>query len=167
MNFEHYITELHFDNLGKLLIVLSLIWTYINLLELFTGWYSGTSTEYEQLNYKLFGFYAPLYWEMILFCSAVPLLMLSRRIRTSFLPMLIISIAVNIGMYTERFLIVATTQVRQYLPDAWGGYVPSLVEISILIGTVAMFTTLFLVFVKVFPSISIYEVKETKVQYSF
>ncbi len=161
MNFEQYITKLHFDNLGKLLIFLSLIWTYINVLELFTGWYSGTSTEYEQLKYKLFGFYAPLYWEMVLFCAVIPLLMLFRRIRTSFLPMLLISIAVNIGMYTERFLIIATTQVRQFLPDRWGTYVPSLVEISIIIGTLALFTTLFLVFVKVFPSISIYEIKET------
>jgi molybdopterin-containing oxidoreductase family membrane subunit len=75
--------------------------------------------------------------------------------------MLLISIAVNIGMYTERFLIVATTQVRQFLPDRWGTYIPSLVEISIIVGTLAMFTTLFLVFVKVFPSISIYEIKET------
>ncbi len=161
MNFEHYIKELHFDNLGKLLIFLSLIWTYINFLELFTGWYSGTSTEYEQLKYKLFGFYAPLYWEMILFCACVPLLMISKRIRTSFVPMLLISIAINIGMYTERFLIVATTQSRQYLPDAWGLYVPSLVEISILVGSVGMFVTLFLLFVKIFPSISLYEIKET------
>jgi len=75
--------------------------------------------------------------------------------------MLILSIAVNIGMYTERFLIVATSLSRQYLPDAWGLYVPSLVEISILVGSLAMFVTLFLVFVKIFPSISMYEVKET------
>lgn len=87
--------------------------------------------------------------------------MLSRRIRTSFVPMLLISIAINIGMYTERFLIIATTQVRQYLPDRWGTYVPSLVEISIIVGSLAMFITLFLVFVKILPSISIYEIKET------
>lgn len=161
MGFEKYITQVHFDNLGKLLIALSLIWTYINALELFTGWYSGASTEYEQLKYKLFGFYAPLYWEMLLFCGALPLLMLSRRIRTSFKPMLWISIAINIGMYTERFLIVATTQSRQYLPDAWGIYVPSLVELSIIVGSLALFATLFLLFVKIFPSVSIYEVKET------
>jgi molybdopterin-containing oxidoreductase family membrane subunit len=47
------------------------------------------------------------------------------------------------------------------LPDAWGLYVPSLVEISILAGSLAMFVTLFLIFVKIFPSVSIYEVKET------
>ena len=161
MGFEHFITKLHFDNLGKLLLVLSLIWTYINVLELFTGWYSGTSTEYEQLKYKLFGYYAPLYWEMILFCAAAPLLLISKKFRTSFVPMLILSIAINIGMYTERFLIIATTLSRQYLPETWRVYVPSLVELSILVGSVAMFTTLFLIFVKVFPSVSIYEVKET------
>jgi molybdopterin-containing oxidoreductase family membrane subunit len=75
--------------------------------------------------------------------------------------MLILSIAINIGMYTERFLIVATTLSRQYLPDAWGVYIPSLVEISIMVGSLAMFITLFLVFVKIFPSVSLYEVKET------
>ena len=115
MDFGQYITKLHFDNLGKLLLVLSLIWTYINVLELFTGWYSGTSTEYEALNYKLFGYYAPLYWEMILFCAVAPLLLISKRFRTSFVPMLILSILINIGMYTERFLIVGTSLSRQYL----------------------------------------------------
>ena len=142
---------------------MSLIWTYINVLELFTGWYSGTSTEYEALIYKLFGYYAPLYWEMILFCAVAPLLCISKRFRTSFVPMLILSIAVNIGMYTERFLIVGTSLSRQYLPDAWGVYVPSLVELSIILGSFALFVTLFLVFVKIFPSISMYEVKETMV----
>ncbi len=164
MNFEHYITKLHFDNLGKRLLVLALICTYIIVLELFTGLYIGTSTEYEQLKYKLTGFYAPLYWEMILFCAVAPLLLISKRFRTSFVPMLILSIAINIGMYTERFLIVSTTLSRQYLPETWRVYVPSLVEVSILVGSVAMFVTLFLLFVKIFPSVSIYEVKETMTQ---
>lgn len=161
MGFEQYIKPLHFDNLGKLLLVLSLIWTYINIVEVFTGWYSGASGEIESLKYRMFGFYGPLYWEMILFCGVAPLLMISKRFRMSLAPMLILSIAINIGMYTERFLIVATSQPRQYLPDAWGIYIPSLVEISIIVGSLGMFVTLFLIFVKIFPSVSIYEVKET------
>ena len=161
MDFGQYITELHFDNLGKLLLVLSLLWTYINIVEVFTGFYSGASGEIEALNYRLFGFYAPLYWEMIAFCAIAPLLCAFKSFRTSFVPMLVLSIAINIGMYTERFLIVATSLSRPYLPDAWGLYVPSAVEISILLGTFALFTTLFLLFVKVFPSVSMYEVKET------
>lgn len=162
MKFEKYITELHFDNLGKLLLALSLLWTYINILEVFTGWYSGESAELEALEYKLFGKYGPLYWEMILFCAVAPLSCAFKRFRTSFVPMLILSIAINIGMYTERFLIVGTSLSRKYLPDAWNSlYVPSVVELSILVGSVALFCTLFLIFVKIFPSVSIYEVKET------
>jgi molybdopterin-containing oxidoreductase family membrane subunit len=161
MNFGQYITALHFDNLGKLLLVLSLIWTYINMLVIFTGWYSGTSTEIESLNYKMFGYYGWLYWEMIVFCAVAPLLLILKKFRTSFVPMLILSIAINIGMYTERFLIVGTSLSRQYLPDSWRIYTPSLVEISIMVGSLAMFVTLFMLFVKIFPSVSIYEVKET------
>ncbi|MGH8495074.1 MAG: NrfD/PsrC family molybdoenzyme membrane anchor subunit [Gammaproteobacteria bacterium] len=161
MNFGKYITELHFDNLGKLLLVLSLLWSYINVLELFTGWYGGASAEVEALRYKLFGYYAPLYWEMILFCAVAPLLCISRRFRTSFVPMLILSIAINIGMYTERFLIVCTSLSRKYLPDAWNLFVPSVLELSILVGSLSLFCTLFLLFVKIFPSVSMYEVKET------
>jgi len=161
MGFEQYIKPMHFDNLGKLLLVLSLIWTYINIVEIFTGWFSGASGEIEALKFRMFGFYAVLYWEMILFCAVAPLLMISKRFRHSLVPMLILSIAINIGMYTERFLIVATSQPRQYLPDAWGLYIPSAVEISIIVGSLAMFVTLFLIFVKIYPSVSIYEVKET------
>ncbi|MCG8433333.1 MAG: polysulfide reductase NrfD, partial [Gammaproteobacteria bacterium] len=161
LSLERYIRPMHFDNLGKLLIVLSLIWTYINILELFTGWYGGSSSEIEALKHKLFGPYALLYWEMILFCAFVPLLMLSKKIRTSLVPMLIISILINIGMFTERFLIVATSLPIKFLPDAWGFYVPSLVEISIAVGSFAIFSTLFLIFIKWVPCVSIYEVKET------
>ncbi len=161
LNFEGYIREIHLDNLGKLLIALSLIWTYINIMELFNTWYGGVSAEVEAAKFRLFGFYAPLYWEMILFCAFVPLLMLSRKIRTNWTWMLVISILINIGMLTERFIIVATSLPRKFLPDAYGFYFPSVAEILITIGSFAIFATLFLIFIKWVPSISLYEVKET------
>ena len=161
MKLERYIREIHLDNLGKLLLVLSLIWTYINILELFTGWYSGSSFEYEALKFKLFGYYAPLYWEMILFCAFLPLLMFWKKIRLNWNIMLFVSILINIGMFTERFIIIATSLPRKFLPDAFGFYFPSMVEISITVGSFAIFTTLFLIFIKWTPCVSIYEVKET------
>ncbi len=161
MKLERYIREIHLDNLGKLLLVLSLIWTYINILELFTGWYSGSSFEYEALKFKLFGYYAPLYWEMILFCAFLPLLMFWKKIRLNWNIMLVIAILINIGMFTERFIIVATSLPRKFLPNAFGFYFPSMVEISITVGSFAIFTTLFLIFIKWTPCVSIYEVKET------
>jgi molybdopterin-containing oxidoreductase family membrane subunit len=64
-------------------------------------------------------------------------------------------------MLTERFIIVATSQPRKFLPDAFGFYFPSWVEISITIGSFGIFATLFLIFIKWVPAVSIYEVKET------
>ena len=162
MGFGRYIGQLHIDNLSKLLLVLSLIWTYINICEMFTGWYSGTSFEEIAISYRIKdGPFAWLYWEMIAFCAVVPLALFSRRIRTNWNVMLVISILINIGMLTERFIIVASSLPRKFLPDVFGTYFPSLVEISITVGSFAIFTTLFLIFVKVFPAVSIYEVKET------
>ena len=162
MGFGRYIGQLHIDNLSKLLLVLSLIWTYINICENFSGWYSGTSFEYEAILYRIWeGPFWWLYWEMILFCAVVPLVLFSRRIRTNWNLMLVISILINIGMLTERFVIVASSLPRKFLPDVFGTYFPSLVEISITVGSFAIFTTLFLLFVKIFPAVSIYEVKET------
>jgi len=75
--------------------------------------------------------------------------------------MLLISILINIGMLTERFIIVATSQPRKFLPNAFGFYLPSWIEISITLGSFAIFATLFLIFIKWVPAVSIYEVKET------
>ena len=162
MGFGRYIGQLHIDNLSKLLLVLSLLWTYINICEVFTGWYSGTSFELEAMAYKMRdGPFAWLYWEMITFCALVPMALFSRRIRTNWNRMLVVSILINIGMLTERFIIVASSLPRKFLPDVFGVYIPSLVEVSITVGSFAIFTTLFLLFVKIFPAVSIYEVKET------
>ena len=162
MGFGRYIGQLHIDNLSKLLLVLSLLWTYINICEVFTGWYSGTSFELEAMTYKMRdGPFAWLYWEMITFCALVPMALFSRRIRTNWNRMLAVSILINIGMLTERFIIVASSLPRKFLPDVFGVYIPSLVEVSITVGSFAIFTTLFLLFVKIFPAVSIYEVKET------
>ena len=109
----------------------------------------------------MFGFYAPLFWEMILFCAVVPMLIWFNRIRLNWTAMFCISILINIGMLTERFIIVATSQPIKFLPNAFGFYFPSMVEISITIGSLGIFTTLFLLFIKWTPCISIYEVKET------
>ena len=161
LGFEKYIGQVHLDNLGKLLIALSLIWSYINILELFTSWYGGNSFELEAVKFRLTGFYAPLYWEMILFCAFVPILMFWKKFRLSWNKMLVISILINIGMLTERFIIVATSQPRKFLPDAFGFYFPSWIELTITFGSFAIFATLFLIFIKWVPPISIYEVKET------
>lgn len=69
------------------------------------------------------------------------------------------SIFVNIGMWFERFVIIATTLARDYIPSSWSYYVPSWVEIAIFIGSLGLFFTLFLLFVRVAPVVAMAEVK--------
>jgi len=69
------------------------------------------------------------------------------------------SIFINIGMWFERFVIIATTLARDYLPSSWSYYVPTWVEIIIFIGTLGLFFTLFLIFTRVAPVVAIAEVK--------
>lgn len=69
------------------------------------------------------------------------------------------SIFVNIGMWFERFVIIATTLARDYLPSSWSLYSPSWVEIGIFIGTLGIFFTFYLIFVRLAPVVAIAEVK--------
>jgi molybdopterin-containing oxidoreductase family membrane subunit len=48
-----------------------------------------------------------------------------------------------------------------FYPYAWGIYVPSITDTAIVIGSFAWFFILFLGFIKLMPSLSIVEVKET------
>lgn len=69
------------------------------------------------------------------------------------------SIFVNIGMWFERFVIIATTLARDYLPSSWSFYVPSIVEIGIYVGTLGIFFTFYLIFVRIAPVVAIAEIK--------
>jgi molybdopterin-containing oxidoreductase family membrane subunit len=70
-----------------------------------------------------------------------------------------LSIVVNIGMWFERFVIIATTLARDYLPSSWSLYSPSWVEIGIYLGTFGLFFTCYLIFVRVAPVVAVAEIK--------
>lgn len=161
LRIEKYITLMHFDKLGLLLLVMSLLWSYINIMEVATGLYADTSFENETLLYRMVHLpHSPMFWLMILTNTVMPLLYVFKRLRTSILITLIVSVGINVGMWIERYLIIATSLPRKFLPYMFRDYIPSWVEVSITLGSFFFFATLFLIFVKVWPSVSIYEVKE-------
>ena len=93
-------------------------------------------------------------------CNVItPQLFWVKKIRTSVIATFIISIFVNIGMWFERFVIIATTLARDYLPSSWSFYVPSIVEVGIYIGTLGIFFTFYLIFVRIAPVVAIAEIK--------
>jgi len=96
----------------------------------------------------------------MMFCNVVsPLFFLSKKLRRNVTFTFFMSILINIGMWFERFVIIATTLARDYLPSSWSFYVPTWVEVGIFLGTLGLFFTLFLLFTRVAPVVAIAEVK--------
>lgn len=159
-HFEEYIQIFHIDQLTKLVLVLSLLWTYINVIEIIIPWYKAENFEFMTLLAKTQGTWAPYYWTMILCNAVIPLALFSYKVRNNVVFALLISIGVEIGMYLERLLIIVPGLGTTQMPANFGSYTPSWVEISLFLWTFSIFTFFFLIFVKTFPSLSIYEVKE-------
>jgi molybdopterin-containing oxidoreductase family membrane subunit len=155
-----YLKLVHFQQLAKLLLAMAILWGYFTFCEYLTGFYGGEPAEMKTLLYKVAGRYAPLFWTMI-FCNfVVPIALLShRRLRT--IPgILTASFAVLIGMWLERLIIVVPSLENPRMPFPVHIYVPSLTEISLFAGGLALFALGFMLFAKFFPIVSVWEVQE-------
>ncbi len=156
---EDFITERHLNNMAKVTLVTGLIVFYGYMMEQFFGWYSANTYEHFMIQNRMFGPYAPIYW-FLLFCNGVvPQLLWIKKIRITPIPLFIVCMFVNVGMWLERFVIVVTSLHRDFLPGSWGMYYPTLWDWMTYIGTIGLFLTMFYVFVRLLPMISIFEIR--------
>jgi Ni/Fe-hydrogenase subunit HybB-like protein len=159
LHIEEYLHPVHFQNLGKLLLMMSLLWGYFVFAERLTVWYGNDSAEVAVLRVTQKGSFAPLYWTMVVCNFVIPVFILSiKRLRT-IAGCVFASFGVLIGMWLERFLIVVPSLGHKFLPYSWGTYRPRPVEILITISTFAAMTLLYTLFAKFVPIISIWELK--------
>lgn len=159
LHLEDYITLKHHENMNKIIIATGSIVAMAYLTEIFLAFYSGDEFELYMLLNRMSGPYAIYYWLMILFNVIVPQLFWIKRIRVNLLITFIFSILINIGMWLERYIIVISSLHRDYLPSSWSMFAPTLTDIGLLVGSFGFFFTLFLLFIRVFPVISVFEVK--------
>ena len=159
MHLENYITPHHLENMCKVTLLTGSIVTLAYLTEIFTGLYSGNPNELFVIINRVLGPYAWAYWTMVTCNAIVPQLFWFKRIRTTIPVIFVLSILVNVGMWFERFVIIVTSLHRDFLPSSWAMYVPTLTEVTILLGSFGLFFTLFLLFLRLFPAISMSEVK--------
>jgi Ni/Fe-hydrogenase subunit HybB-like protein len=157
---QSYLKLVHFQQLAKLLLAMSIIWAYFTFCEYLTGYYGGEPAEMKTLLYKVAGRYAPLFWTMIACNFVVPVALLSyRRFRT--IPgILVSSFTVLIGMWLERLIIVVPSLENPRMPFPTRIYFPSVTEISLFAGALALFALGFILFAKFFPIVSVWEVQE-------
>jgi Ni/Fe-hydrogenase subunit HybB-like protein len=159
LHLEAYLHPVHFQNLGKLLLMMCLLWSYFVFAERLTIWFGNEPSEMEVFWVTQRGSFAPLYWTMIVCNFVIPFTILSlKRLRT-IAGCVVASFTVLIGMWLERFLIVVPSLGHKYLPYSWGTYRPRTVEILITISTFATMTLLYTLFSKFVPIISIWELK--------
>jgi molybdopterin-containing oxidoreductase family membrane subunit len=158
-NLEQLITLKHLENMCKVMLATGMIVGFAYGTEFFIAWYSGNPYERFAFLNRAFGPYWWAYWTMIT-CNVVsPQLFWFKRFRTTPALMFVISIFINIGMWFERFVIIATSLHRDYLPASWGYFRPTWVDICTFVGTWGLFLTLFLLFLRFLPAIAMSEVK--------
>jgi Ni/Fe-hydrogenase subunit HybB-like protein len=160
---ERYLTDYHFENMSRFILLTSTICGYAYGAEYFIAWYSGVEFEQSSFWLRAFGPYWLSTWCMITFNVIFPQLLWIKKLRTN-LPFLFgLCFFINLGMWFERYVIIITSLSREYISGSWGLYVISPVELSILAGSFCWFSMWFLLFLKVFPVIAITEVKELEI----
>lgn len=157
--FKDYITIDHMEVMNKIIMMTGLMVGYAYGAEFLIAWYSGNDYERYVFMNRAMGPYAWSYWIMICCNVLIPQLFWFKRFRRSIPVMFVVSIFVNIGMWFERFVIVITSLHRDFLPSSWGQYAWSIWDTFILVGSFGMFFTLFLLYLRAFPAISIAEIK--------
>ncbi len=158
-NLYDFITDLHLQNMAKIMLGTGLIVCYGYCAELFYGFYSSNPYETFMLMNRKAGPYQ-LQWFALFLCNGlIPQILWIKRFRTSTPMLFLVSIVVSIGMWLERFIIVVTSLHRDFVPSSWGMYSGTIWDWALFIGTMGLFTTLFFLFVRFLPMISMFEMR--------
>src|ERR1041385_3801852 len=157
LHLEASFTRRVFDNLAKLLLLMSLLWLYFTVSENLTVWYGNEPKEMAVFGARTRAAYAPYFWAMVFLNFVVPFVLLGiRRLRTIG-NATIAAVCIVIGMWLERFIIVVPTLGNPRLPAAAGFYSPTWVEVAITAATFAAMSMLYMIFSKLFPIIAVWE----------
>jgi molybdopterin-containing oxidoreductase family membrane subunit len=156
---KQIVTLYHLENMAKIVLATGMMVGYAYATEFFIAWYSGNPHELFVFINRALGPYAWAYWIMISCNVLAPQLFWFKRFRTNVWWMLAVAMCVNVGMWFERFVIIVTSLSRDFLPSSWGHFVPTWVDLLTLAGSIGLFMTLFLLFVRYLPMVAMAEVK--------
>ena len=164
---EDYITDMHFDKMGKLLVLLCLVYLYFNINEFLIPAYKSTNEEAAHLQGLFFGEFSLMFWLAIIGGLVVPVLVLIFRKGRKPIPLFIIAIIVVIGAWWKRYIIVTPTLLHpllpiQGVPESWHDYFPTALEWAITFGTLAAALLIMTILFRYLPIIPIHETAEER-----
>jgi Ni/Fe-hydrogenase subunit HybB-like protein len=153
------ITWNHIDVMCKIILLTGTIVGYAYSMEFFVAYYGANPFERFAFINRYFGPYWWASWSMFTCNVIMPQLFWVRAFRRNLITVLFVSMCVNAGMWFERFVIFVISLHRDFLPSSWGMYYPTWVDMSTFIGTIGIFVTLFLLFIRFLPMVAISEVR--------
>jgi len=166
MQLQEFLRAEHFNALGRLVMIAGMAWTYFWFAGFLVEWYGNEPVTRELIQQEVAGHLAPLFYLQMV-ANLLPIALLAlRRVRTTPGLLLASTLLVNVGMYTERMLIVIGSLQRNDLPFNWGTYRPTWVELSIVAMTFAGFALLYTLFSRIVPYVPVWEMKEGRLRYS-
>ena len=153
------VTWNHIDVMCKIILLTGSIVGYAYTMEFFVAFYGANPFERFAFINRYFGPYWWAAWSMFTCNVVIPQLFWIRAFRRNLITVFFVCMCVNAGMWYERFVIIAVSLTRDFLPSSWGLYYPTWVDVMTFVGTFGIFTTFFLIFIRFFPMIAMSEVK--------
>ncbi|NHF59654.1 polysulfide reductase NrfD [Flavobacteriaceae bacterium TP-CH-4] len=162
---EDYITDYHFDKMGKLLVLACLIYIYFNVNEYLIPAITAKKAEDAHLTTLFTGQYAPLFWLVTVVGLVLPTVVLLFKEGRKPLPMFLVGSIVVIASWWKRYIIITPTLLEpilpiQGVPESWHSYFPSVHEWAITLATLAMALLIITVLIRYLPAIPIQRTAE-------
>jgi molybdopterin-containing oxidoreductase family membrane subunit len=158
-NLQHIIKQEHIHAMCKIMLATGMMVGLAYGTEFFIAWYSGNPFEKFAFVSRAFGPFWWAYFAMVTCNVLVPQMFWSKRVKNNNILIWVLCIFINIGMWFERFVIIATSLARSFLPAQWSYYSPTRYDVGVFVGTIGMFLMFFLLFFRFLPVIAMSEVK--------
>lgn len=164
---KDYFEDIHFDQMGKLLVFVCLVYLYFNVNEFLVPGYKMKSAEGVHLKNLFVGSFSSMFWIVQVVGLILPIILLVSKYFRKPLPITIISFFVLISAWFKRYLIVVPTMEHPFLPiqnvpEHFHNYQPTSIEIMITLFSFFAALTIISVLAKLFPVITIWEYAEEK-----
>jgi len=162
---EKYITQKHFDLIGRIVLTLTLVYAYLNLNEYWIPAYKMATAEGYLLTDLFYGSYSKVFWTCQLVTVLLPIIIMSFPKGRKITPLSITCIIIVLGAWVKRYLIVVPTLLHPFLPIQdvpadWSSYFPNYVEFSVTAACLAGIFFVITLFSKLFPMMAVWEVEE-------
>jgi molybdopterin-containing oxidoreductase family membrane subunit len=158
--FRGVVTGHHLDAVARLLLVTACLMALCYAIEGWIAWHGAEPAELRVFAERALGSAAGPYWLMLTLNCVAPQVLWAPAARRSPPALVAVGLAVLIGMWIERYVIVAHSLTHGYLPSSWGRFVPTAVDVTTFAGTLGLFLFLFLTFLRWLPYVAASEVKK-------